>query len=86
MENYTHGRSRKTYSDGVRSPGMPQTDELIDHFREQSGVEVDHAIHLYINNGRTVPWIDIIEIDQCGYRIQDITSKEYQTKVTLVQK
>jgi hypothetical protein len=61
------------------------TDELLDHFKSNAVVEVDHALTLYLAPGKRLPWRDTNKIREHGYKIQGVTNKEHRTKITLVQ-
>lgn len=64
---------------------MDGTEELVDYFREAPEVEVDHAISLYLEAGKKMPWRDTEMIRENGYKIQDIVAGDMQTKITLVR-
>jgi hypothetical protein len=64
---------------------MSDTDELLDHLLDTSNWEVDHAITIYLEPGKRLPWRDTKKIRECGYKIQDVTNSEYQTEITLVR-
>lgn len=61
------------------------TERLVDYFRDEPTVEVDHAIKLYLAPGKRMPWRDTEMIRENGYKIQDVEHGEQQTKITLVR-
>ena len=61
------------------------TEQLLGHFESNPTVEVDHAITLYLEPKKRLPWRDTETIREHGYKIQDITNEDVQTKVTLVR-
>lgn len=64
---------------------MAKTDKLIEHFDNHSGVEVDHVVTLYIRDGDKIPYTDMMKIKEYGYKVQDVSTKNGQAKVTLVR-
>jgi hypothetical protein len=64
---------------------MSDTDTLLNHLEGVSEWEVDYAITVYLEPDKTLPWRTTKKIRECGYKIQDITNGEYQTKITLVR-
>lgn len=64
---------------------MTETDQLLEHLRENEAVEVDHALTVYIEPTMRLPWRDTEKIRELGYKIQDITNGEHQTEITLVK-
>lgn len=77
------GREQQTMNQNDTS--TDGTDSLLNHFRDNSVVEVDHAISLYLESGAKLPWSDIALIREEGYKIQDVTNGDRQTKITIVR-